>query len=130
MRLLDELAVRVAGASLDPKILIVVSMVLLFVGFAFKVSAVPFHMWTPDAYQGAPTLVTGFMSTGIKAAAFAAFARVFLTTFEPLRGEWLFDCARGQLRAELTLAPTMPPLVQHLELRRVTGEEPPRQTCR
>jgi CubicO group peptidase (beta-lactamase class C family) len=48
----------------------------------------------------------------------------------PLRGEWLFDCARGQLRAELTLAPTMPPLVQHLELRRVTGEEPPRQTCR
>jgi NADH-quinone oxidoreductase subunit N len=86
---LDELAVRVAGASLDPNILIVVSMVLLFVGFAFKVSAVPFHMWTPDAYQGAPTLVTGFMSTGIKAAAFAAFVRVFLTTFEPLRGEWL-----------------------------------------
>ena len=49
------------------------AMVLLLVGFAFKVSAVPFHMWTPDAYQGAPTLVTGFMSTGVKAAAFAAF---------------------------------------------------------
>jgi NADH-quinone oxidoreductase subunit N len=64
-------------------------MVMLLVGFAFKVSAVPFHMWTPDAYQGAPTLVTGFMSTGVKAAAFAAFARVFLAALEPLRGEWM-----------------------------------------
>ena len=52
---------------------------LLLVGFAFKVSAVPFHMWTPDAYEGAPTVVTGFMSTGVKAAAFAAFVRVFLS---------------------------------------------------
>ncbi len=46
-------------------------------------------MWTPDAYQGAPTLVTGFMSTGVKAAAFAAFVRVFLSALEPLRGEWV-----------------------------------------
>ena len=61
---------------------------LLLVGFAFKVSAVPFHMWTPDAYEGAPPAVTGFMSTGVKAAAFAAFARVFLSAFEPLRGDW------------------------------------------
>ncbi len=44
-------------------------------------------MWTPDAYQGAPTLVTGFMSTGVKAAAFAAFVRVFLSAFEPVRDE-------------------------------------------
>ena len=57
-------------------------------GFAFKVSAVPFHMWTPDAYEGAPTVVTGFMSTGVKAAAFAAFLRVFLSAFEPLRADW------------------------------------------
>ena len=64
-------------------------MILLLVGFAFKVSAVPFHMWTPDAYQGAPTLVTGFMSTGVKAAAFAAFVRVFLSALEPLRGDWV-----------------------------------------
>jgi NADH-quinone oxidoreductase subunit N len=63
-------------------------MVLLLVGFAFKVSAVPFHMWTPDAYDGAPTLVTGFMSTGVKAAAFAAFVRVFLSAFEPLHVQW------------------------------------------
>ena len=61
---------------------------LLLVGFAFKVSAVPFHMWTPDAYEGAPTPVTGFMSTGVKAAAFAAFVRVFLSAFEPLRADW------------------------------------------
>jgi len=61
---------------------------LLLVGFAFKVSAVPFHMWTPDAYEGAPPAVTGFMSTGVKAAAFAAFVRVFLAAFEPLRNEW------------------------------------------
>src|SRR5213075_1990833 len=60
----------------------------LLVGFAFKVSAVPFHMWTPDAYEGAPSAVTGFMSTGVKAAAFAAFVRVFLSAFEPLRASW------------------------------------------
>ncbi|HVW04608.1 MAG TPA: NADH-quinone oxidoreductase subunit N [Vicinamibacterales bacterium] len=86
---LDEIGLRVAGAVNDPNILLILAMVMLLVGFAFKVSAVPFHMWTPDAYQGAPTLVTGFMSTGIKAAAFAAFVRVFLSSFEPLRGDWM-----------------------------------------
>ncbi len=45
-------------------------------------------MWTPDAYEGAPAIVTGFMSTGVKAAAFAAFARVFLSAFEPFKDEW------------------------------------------
>jgi NADH-quinone oxidoreductase subunit N len=86
---LDELGMRVAGSALDPSALTIMAMVFLFIGFAFKVSAVPFHMWTPDAYQGAPTLVTGFMSTGVKAAAFAAFVRVFLSAFEPLRADWL-----------------------------------------
>jgi NADH-quinone oxidoreductase subunit N len=62
---------------------------LLAIGFAFKVSAVPFHMWTPDAYEGAPTIVTAFMSTAVKAAAFAAFVRVFLSTLEPLQGHWI-----------------------------------------
>jgi NADH-quinone oxidoreductase subunit N len=61
---------------------------LMLVGFGFKVSAVPFHMWTPDAYEGAPTVVTGFMSIGVKAAAFAAFVRVFLSAFESLRADW------------------------------------------
>ncbi len=72
----------------DPSVMAILAVGLLLVGFAFKVSAVPFHMWTPDAYEGAPTLVTGFMSTGVKAAAFAAFIRVFLSSFEPLHTEW------------------------------------------
>jgi NADH-quinone oxidoreductase subunit N len=83
---LDQLAMEVARDSSNP--LLIFAMVLLLVGFAFKVSAVPFHMWTPDAYQGAPTLVTGFMSTGVKAAAFAAFVRVFLSTFDLMHQDW------------------------------------------
>jgi NADH-quinone oxidoreductase subunit N len=86
---LDELGMRVAGSAREPGMMLILAMLLLLVGFAFKVSAVPFHMWTPDAYQGAPTLVTGFMSTGVKAAAFAAFLRVFLSALEPLHGQWV-----------------------------------------
>jgi NADH-quinone oxidoreductase subunit N len=88
---LDEIGMLVASSAQQPDLvmLLTLSMILLAVGFAFKVGAVPFHMWTPDAYQGAPTLVTGFMSTAVKAAAFAAFARVFLNALEPFRAEWL-----------------------------------------
>jgi NADH-quinone oxidoreductase subunit N len=86
---LDRIGLAVASSVSDPSILLVMAMLLLLVGLAFKVSAVPFHMWTPDAYQGAPTLVTAFMSTGVKAAAFAAFVRIFLSALEPLRGEWI-----------------------------------------
>lgn len=53
-------------------------MILVAVGFAFKVAAVPFHMWTPDVYEGAPTPVTALMSAGVKAAAFVALIRVFV----------------------------------------------------
>ncbi len=66
----------------------VVGMGLLLVGFAFKVAAVPFHMWTPDVYEGAPTPFTGFMSVGVKAAAFAAFARVFFESLSALQVDW------------------------------------------
>jgi len=85
---LDQIGLAVASSAAQPDILLVMAMLLLLVGFAFKVSAVPFHMWTPDAYQGAPTLVTAFMSTGVKAAAFAAFVRVFLSALEPMRADW------------------------------------------
>jgi NADH-quinone oxidoreductase subunit N len=85
---LDRVAAAVQAQSLTGNPLLLVAMGLLLVGFAFKVAAVPFHMWTPDAYEGAPAIVTGFMSTAVKAAAFAAFARVFLLALEPLRGEW------------------------------------------
>jgi NADH-quinone oxidoreductase subunit N len=64
------------------------AVILLVVGFGFKVSAVPFHMWTPDVYQGAPTAVTAFMSAGTKVAAFAAFMRVFNVAFQPLSWDW------------------------------------------
>ena len=86
---LDDIGLAVAQSVSQPDLLLVMAMLLLLVGFAFKVSAVPFHMWTPDAYQGAPTLVTAFMSTGVKAAAFAAFLRVFLSAFEPMRADWM-----------------------------------------
>jgi NADH-quinone oxidoreductase subunit N len=61
---------------------------LLAVGFAFKVAAVPFHMWTPDVYQGAPTPVTAYMSAATKVAAFAALIRVFDVSFHPLISDW------------------------------------------
>jgi NADH-quinone oxidoreductase subunit N len=87
---LDELgAVLSAGATGTPGTMALLAVGLLAVGFAFKVSAVPFHMWTPDAYEGAPTIVTAFMSTGVKAAAFAAFVRVFLAPLEPLKDQWI-----------------------------------------
>lgn len=61
---------------------------LLVVGFGFKVSLVPFHMWTPDVYQGAPTPVTAFMSVGTKAATFAAFVRVLLVALPEQQAAW------------------------------------------
>ena len=82
---LDRVGSLIAAQSMSPAPIPLLAVGLLLVGFAFKVSAVPFHMWTPDAYEGAPAAVTGFMSTGVKAAAFAAFFRVFLGAFDPLR---------------------------------------------
>ncbi len=68
--------------------LLLVGALLVFAGFGFKVAAVPFHMWTPDAYEGAPTSVTGFMSAGAKAAGFAALLRVGLRALEPVQADW------------------------------------------
>jgi NADH-quinone oxidoreductase subunit N len=66
---------------------------LLLTGFAFKVGAVPFHFWVPDVYEGAPTPVTGFMSVGVKAAAFAAWGRIVLHKLSPLDADWVFPVA-------------------------------------
>jgi len=67
---------------------LLVGLALLLVGLGFKVGAVPFHMWTPDVYQGAPTPVTAFMSAATKAAAFAALLRVVLVAFPQYRNDW------------------------------------------
>jgi NADH-quinone oxidoreductase subunit N len=83
---------RIVAAVPEPGLmahpLLTLGMGLLVVGFGFKIAAVPFHMWTPDVYEGAPTPITAFMSTGVKAAGFAALARVFLTALSQLQGSW------------------------------------------
>jgi NADH-quinone oxidoreductase subunit N len=70
--------------------LLLVGATLILVGLGFKVAVVPFHMWTPDVYQGAPSSVTAFMSVGAKAGGFAALLRVFLAAFPSIAGEWKF----------------------------------------
>ena len=69
-------------------IMLLAGMLLMATGFAFKIAAAPFHMWTPDVYEGAPTPMTAFMSVGPKAAGFAAFLRVFLVALPSLKPEW------------------------------------------
>jgi NADH-quinone oxidoreductase subunit N len=67
---------------------IIIGMALLVIGFGFKTASVPFHMWTPDVYEGAPAPITAFMSAGPKAAAFAAFVRIFMEALPSLQGQW------------------------------------------
>jgi len=76
------------GDSASGNPLILLGILLMGVGFAFKVSAAPFHMWTPDVYQGAPIPVTAFMSVGTKAAAFAMIVRVFAGGLPHVAPEW------------------------------------------
>ena len=80
---LDLVALGNAIAGAEGNALIYAASGLVLVGFAFKVAVVPFHMWTPDAYQGAPTPVSGYMASAVKAAAFAALLRVVFTTAIP-----------------------------------------------
>jgi len=69
-------------------IMFFIGLGFLLVGFGFKIASVPFHMWTPDVYQGAPTSITAYMATGVKAAAFGALIRVFFTAFIPFQFGW------------------------------------------
>lgn len=80
---LNAVSAAIAEGSANRELL-VLGILLLLVGFAFKIAAVPFHMWTPDVYEGSPAPVTAWMSTAVKAAAFVAFLRVF---FGPFGGE-------------------------------------------
>jgi len=64
-------------------------VILIMIGLCFKVGAAPFHFWTPDVYEGSPSLITAFMSTVVKTAGFAAFLRLFAGAFEPLHDFWM-----------------------------------------
>ena len=101
---LDQIALQIQGAvqsgdSRQPEILF--ALLLVIVGLGFKIAAVPFHMWTPDAYDGAPTPITGFMSVGPKAAGFAAIIRIMVQGLGPLRDDWYVLIA---ILAVLTMA--------------------------
>lgn len=81
---ITEIASRVGNANFPA--LLLVGGAMMIIGFGFKVATAPFHIWTPDVYEGAPTPVTGFMATGPKAAAFASFVRVFVLGFPLVAG--------------------------------------------
>ena len=85
---LFKIAEVVQNPSAQSNPLLLMGLVLLIIGFGFKVASVPFHMWAPDVYQGAPTPITAFMAVGPKAAAFAAFFRVFAETFPEMAPSW------------------------------------------
>jgi NADH-quinone oxidoreductase subunit N len=77
-----------ASGSMESNPLLLLGIGMMVIGFGFKVAAVPFHMWTPDVYQGAPTPITAFMAVGVKLAAFAAFVRVLLVDLAPVGEHW------------------------------------------
>jgi len=85
---LPQIAQRLTTVGGEQRLLVTAGMALLLVGFGFKVAAVPFHVWAPDVYEGSPTSVTALMAVGIKAAAFAAFARVFMHTLIIFSADW------------------------------------------
>lgn len=80
----NEIAARVANANFPA--LLLMGAAMMIIGFGFKVATVPFHIWTPDVYEGAPSPITGFMAAGPKAAAFASFVRVFVIGFPLIAG--------------------------------------------
>jgi len=86
---LNEIASYIsAGGSTSRSPLLIIGIALLTIGFGFKIAAVPFHMWTPDVYEGAPTSITAFMATGVKAAAFAGLIRVFYSALGAFQPDW------------------------------------------
>jgi len=81
---ITEIALRIANPNFPA--LLLVGGAMMIIGFGFKVATVPFHVWTPDVYEGAPTPVTAFMAAGPKSAAFASFVRVFVLGFPLIAG--------------------------------------------
>jgi NADH-quinone oxidoreductase subunit N len=85
---LSEIGRGVANAGPELRPMLLLGMIALAAGLFFKIAAVPFHMWAPDAYEGAPTSVTAFLSTGSKAASFALYARIFFVALGPMQIDW------------------------------------------
>jgi len=85
---LKDVASYIASKNLLKNPMLMMSLVFLTIGFGFKVASVPFHMWTPDVYEGAPTSITAFMATGVKAAGFSALVRVFFSALPGFRPDW------------------------------------------
>jgi len=83
-----EIQSHIVKYSLERNGLLLIGLGLLLVGFGFKVAAAPFHMWAPDAYEGAPTPITAYMAAAVKGAAFAAFFRLWLEAFPTLLSVW------------------------------------------
>jgi NADH-quinone oxidoreductase subunit N len=86
---LEQIVKGIAYSDTPPSLLVWAGAGLLLVGFGFKIASVPFHMWVPDVYQGAPTPITAFISAGPKAAGFAALFRVFLFSFVTIELDWV-----------------------------------------
>lgn len=84
----DGIASAIASGDILSHVFLSLGIGLLLIGFAFKVALAPFHMWSPDVYQGAPTTVTGFLCTAPKAAGFGALMKVFMTAFPEVHDEW------------------------------------------
>ena len=85
----EQIVFAIAERNLESSPLFLLGVALILAGLAFKISSVPFHMWTPDVYQGAPTPITAFMATAVKAAAFAAFLRLFYMCFMVNKDHWV-----------------------------------------
>ena len=85
---LNDVASYIVSKNLLKNPMLTMSLVFLTIGFGFKIASVPFHMWTPDVYEGAPTSITAFMATGVKAAGFAALVRVFFSALPGFRPDW------------------------------------------
>src|SRR2546425_5417215 len=85
---LGQMGTKLAAAPAELRPVLLLGMIALAAGLFFKIAAVPFHMWAPDAYEGAPTSVTAFLSTGSKAASFALYARIFFVALQPMQIDW------------------------------------------